>query len=376
MSYDPEASEEPRVTAPVDRRSFLAATGGAATALSGCLTGDGPAADGDGPYAGESLEVMIWSGNYADRFEENIKPMYEERSGSRLIVQRGWDEILSEIRAAPEDNPPYDVTITEGWFYHVGREDGLFEPIREENVPNLEQAMDYYRDFRSTEFGVPVDGAPTTLIYRDDLGFEPESWADFNSEEAMDSEGVGIDAGFWVFPMHAAAVGMDEAELAGELYDESLHNAAMQTLEEWPIEGWATTGEDIWQLFEAGVIDMAQWYFEQTHFDIQDIDGLSHVAPEENTGFVNHWCVVEGTDKRDHAEHFLNFLLDAETQNEWAQHNPGLFCNSDIEYASDEVEEQLPSNSEEAQNIAFPDWDYLLDHQDEFAQFFQEQQTS
>lgn len=358
-----------------DRRTFLStAAAGATMGFAGCLTGDA-GSDGDGEFAGETLEVMIWSGNYADRFEENIKPMYEEETGTELVVQRGWDEILSEIRAAPEDNPPYDVTITEGWFYHVGRQDDLFEPIREENVPNLEQAMDYYREFRTTEYGVPVDGAPTTLIYRDDLDFDPESWDDFAAEAAADAAGVGIDAGFWVFPMHAAAIGTGGSG-AGELYDESTHDDVRATLDSWPIEGWAESGEDIWQLFEAGVIDMAQWYFEQTHYDIQDIDGLSHFAPEDNTGFVNHWCVVRGTDRREHAEHFLNFLLDAEVQNEWSQHNPGLFCNADIEYATDELQEQLPSNNEEAQDIAFPDWEYVLEYQDEFSEFFQELQTS
>lgn len=358
-----------------DRRTVLStAAAGASVGVAGCLTGDDDAG-GEGEYAGERLNVMIWSGNYADRFEENIKPMYEDRTGTELVVQRGWNEILSEIRAAPEDNPPYDVTITEGWFYHLGRQDDLFEPIREENVPNLEDVMEFYREFRPTEYGVPVDGAPTTLIYRDDLDFEPDSWDDFASEEAQNSAGVGIDSGFWVFPMYAAAIGTDMAPLADEVYDESLHGDVMDTLSSWPIEGWAESGEDIWQLFDAGVIDMAQWYFEQTHYDIQDIDGLSHTAPENNTGFVNHWCVVRGTDRREHAENFLNFLLDPDVQNEWSEHNPGLFCSSDIEYATEELESQLPSNDEEARNIAFPNWEDVLEHEAEFSEFFQELQT-
>ena len=360
------------------RRTFLAAAGaGTATALAGCSAlaggggGNGSTAgeSGSGPdFSGETLRVMVWSGNYADRFEETIKPMYEERTGGTLQVNRGWNEILAQIRSAPEDEPPFDVTITEGYFYLLGRADDLFLPVRSENVPNMDEVIDYYTDFRTTEFGVPIDGAPTTLIYRNDQGFEPSEWADLASDTVQNSNGIGIDKGFWWFPQHDAAVAMDEMELAGEVYDEEMTMEVFDYMaSEWPIQGWATSGEDIWQFFENGIIDYAQWYYEQTAFDIGDYDNLSHTAPERNSGFVNHWCPVRGTDKRRMAEDFLNFLLDADTQTTWSENSPTLFTNENMEYATEKLNQDLPNNSEEAGLIAWPEFDYVNSNFSKFA---------
>ncbi len=359
------------------RRTFLAAAGaGTATALAGCSAlaggGGGGATAGEGgsgpDFSGETLRVMVWSGNYADRFEETIKPMYEERTGGTLQVNRGWNEILAQIRSAPEDEPPFDVTITEGYFYLLGRADDLFLPVRSENVPNLEEVISYYTDFRTTEFGVPVDGAPTTLIYRNDQDFEPSQWSDLASDTVQNSNGIGIDKGFWWFPQHDAAVAMDEMELAQEVYDEEMTMDVFDYMQnEWPIQGWATSGEDIWQFFENGIIDYAQWYYEQTAFDIDDYDNLSHTAPSRNSGFVNHWCPVRGTDKRRMAEDFLNFLLDADTQTTWSENSPTLFTNENMEYATDKLDEDLPNNSDEAQLIAWPEFDYINSNFSKFA---------
>ena len=369
------------------RRRFLAAAGaGTATALAGCsaLAGGGGGGgatageSGSGPdFSGETLRVMVWSGNYADRFEETIKPMYEERTGGTLQVNRGWNEILAQIRSAPEDQPPFDVTITEGYFYLLGRADDLFLPVRSENVPNMDEVIDYYTDFRTTEFGVPIDGAPTTMIYRNDQDFEPSEWADLASDTVQNSNGVGIDKGFWWFPQHDAAVAMDGMELAGEVYDEEMTMEVFEYMNsEWPIQGWATSGEDIWQFFENGIIDYAQWYYEQTAFDIDDYDNLSHTAPSRNSGFVNHWCPVRGTDKRRMAEDFLNFLLDADTQTTWSENSPTLFTNENMEYATDKLDEDLPNNSEEAKLIAWPEFDYINSNFSKFADRISQMEAS
>ena len=379
MRDDTEQRREASTTgARSSRRTFLAAAGaGTATALAGCSAlaggggGNGSTAgeSGSGPdFSGETLRVMVWSGNYADRFEETIKPMYEERTGGTLQVNRGWNEILAQIRSAPEDEPPFDVTITEGYFYLLGRADDLFLPVRSENVPNMDEVIDYYTDFRTTEFGVPIDGAPTTLIYRNDQGFEPSEWADLASDTVQNSNGIGIDKGFWWFPQHDAAVAMDEMELAGEVYDDEMTMEVFDYMgSEWPIQGWATSGEDIWQFFENGIIDYAQWYYEQTAFDIGDYDSLSHTAPERNSGFVNHWCPVRGTDKRRMAEDFLNFLLDADTQTTWSENSPTLFTNENMEYATEKLNQDLPNNSEEAGLIAWPEFDYVNSNFSKFA---------
>lgn len=367
-----DTSAEPSDRSPsTSRRRLLAATAvGSASALAGCaetFAGNGS--------ADEQLRVMVWSGNYADRFEEGLVSQWEAEHDIDIDLRRGWGEVLEDIRNAPADDPPFDVTVAEGNFYYYGRQDDLFEPIDVDNLSNYDEIMDFFTEIRDPEYGMPVDGAPCTIIHRDDADVDPEAWADFSSDAVADSEGVGIDTGFWWYPMYAAAIGMDEADGAGEMYEADLHDDVLERIENWGIEEWAASGEDIWQAFENDVIDVAQWYYDQTAFDIDDYEGLSHTVPEQTTGWINNWCIVRGTDMHDEAEQFIDFLLDAEVQSEWAESHPMMFSNEHIDYPA-ELEADLPTTDEEARTIAFPDWEHLSDHagvlSDEFSRMQQQ----
>ncbi|WP_408958156.1 PotD/PotF family extracellular solute-binding protein [Natrinema sp. 74] len=341
------------------RRQLLTTTAvGSVTALAGCakLLGSDP-----------GLRVAVWSGNYSDRFEKGVVSQWEEEHDIEIQLQPEWAGILNKIRSAPKDNPPFDLTVAEGNFYYYGRQDDLFEPIRTKNVPNAEEIMDFYTEIREPKYGMPVDGAPCTIIHRDAADVQPGTWSEFNT--AATDTAVGIDTGFWWYPLYAAAIAMDAKPSAEEMYDASLHEDVLSTIEGWNIESWASSGADIWQAFDNGVIDAAQWYYDQTAYDIDDYDGLSHTMPEQTTGWLNNWCVVRGTDKRDEAEKFINFLLDSEVQSEWSQHHPMMFSNRNIEYAKG-LEEDLPTTTEEAENIAFPDWSYLADYSSDLSDAF------
>ncbi|SDR10027.1 ABC transporter substrate-binding protein [Natronobacterium texcoconense] len=351
------------------RRRLLTTTAvGSVSAFAGCaemLAGDDDSTD--------RLRVMVWSGNYADRFEEGLVPQWESEHDVEIDLRRGWDEVLEDIRNAPADDPPFDVTVAEGNFYYYGRQDDLFEPIDVDNISNYDEIMDFFTEIRNPEYGMPVDGAPCTIIHRDDADVDPETWADLSSDAVQNSEGVGIDTGFWWYPMYAAAIGMDEEDGAGEIYDEDLHDDVLERIENWGVEEWASTGEHIWQAFENGVIDVAQWYYDQTAFDIDDYDGLSHTMPEQTTGWINNWCVVRGTEMQDEAEQFIDFLLDADVQSEWAQHHPMMFSNENIEYPA-ELEEDLPTTDEEARTVEFPDWSELAEYSDDLSDEFSRMQ--
>ncbi len=54
---------------------------------------------------------------------------------------------------------------------------------------------------------------------------------------------------------------------------------------------------------------------------------------------------------------------------------PTLFCNENTEYAGD-LADDLPSNSEEARNIAFPDWEFLSEHSGDLSDDFTEMQSN
>ncbi|MXV61459.1 extracellular solute-binding protein [Natronorubrum sp. JWXQ-INN-674] len=360
-------SESSGTSSTVSRRRLLSATAvGSATALAGCaelLGGE------------QGLRVMVWSGNYADRFEDGVVSQWESEHDTEIELHRGWDGVLEQIRNAPEDDPPFDVTVAEGNFYYYGRQDDLFEPIDRDALSNDDEIMDFFTEIRDPEYGMPVDGAPCTIIHREDADVDPERWDDLSSSAVGDSEGVGIDTGFWWYPMYAAAIGMDDEDGAGEMYDEALHEDVLAQIEDWDVDEWASSGEDIWQAFDNETIDVAQWYYDQTAYDIDDYEGLTHTMPERTTGWINNWCVVRGTDMQDEAESFIDFLLDSEVQSEWAESHPMMFSNENIEYPA-ELEDDLPTTDEEARDIAFPDWEYLSNHDSDLSDAFTSMQQS
>ncbi|APW98257.1 spermidine/putrescine ABC transporter substrate-binding protein [Halobiforma lacisalsi AJ5] len=353
---DPDAG----ASGPSRRRLLSAAAAGSVTALAGCT----------GAIGGEApLRVSIWSGNYADRFEESVVPRYEAEHDVDVEIHRGWDEILTDIRSAPADDPPFDVTVAEGNFYYYGRQADLFEPIRTENLENDDEIIDFYREMRDTEYGLPVDGAPCTIIHREDMDLEFDSWSALAADAVQESAGIGVDTGFWWYPLYATAIAMDDEPGADEMHDPAMHDDVLETFEGFNVSSWASSGEDIWQAFDNGVIDVAQWYYDQTAYDIDDYDGLTHTMPEQTTGWLNNWSVVRGTDKRDEAEGFIDFLLDADVQSAWAEHAPLVFSNRNVDYPS-ELEADMPTTTEEAETIAFPDWETIGSHDDDLSEAF------
>ncbi|NHN49345.1 extracellular solute-binding protein [Halostella sp. JP-L12] len=359
------------------RRAFLGTAGTSiALGLAGCTGGGGGSNSGDGPFAGQTLRVTTWSGEYTERFRNTIKPWYEEESGGTLEVIPGWSELISQIRSAPENNPPYDVTITDGYFYYQGRSDDLFEPVRYDNVPNYEGVHQFLKEFRgdNNEYGVPVDGEPIAMPYNSDIDFDPTSWSDLQSDEA---EKITLEGGFYAYPMQIGAIIADDLEGTDEMYDEQYHDAPWEALSSLDVASWYSSGAEVWEHLSQGIANIGQYYYATSKIKARDDStNLDLVVPEVTGGYFDNFCVVRGTDKRDMAEHYLNFLLDPEIQSRWSEESWEVKSHSECEYP-DFVAEDLPTTNEEMEEqLNFPNWEYLTSHSDKFNQDFNETKQS
>lgn len=344
---------------PVSRRRFLSASAVATvTGLAGCASDSGA----------EQLSVTGYPGPYADGLEDEIGPIFEEETGAELVVNRVSAEHISEIQSAPEDNPPYDAAAVTGLSYKIGRNEGLFMELRDENIPNQDVIYDYLMNYRPTEVGLPVTGGLWNMVYPDSLDWEPEAWSDLTEAEA---ENIALRSDFWNFPVHVAAVASQAAPLAEELQDESMHDAVFDMFDQMDIASWISSPADMWQLFENDVIDIGMSNTEETLADERVIDGdYSVTIPTETAGYLDMFVVVRGTDKRDLAEEYINFMLTREVQETWAEVAPNLYANSNVQYPGD-LQDIIPTTEEQFQGIAFPDWNTpLFDFRSELADRF------
>lgn len=343
------------------RRSFLAATGAAALGgIAGCLGGDGG--------SDEPLRVTAWSGPFEERFREGFAESYEEEYGTEVEVIPEWSEVLSNIRAAPEDDPPYDVTIVDGWFYWEGRQDDLFLEVDYDEITNWNEVYEYIQEFRDHTYGVPIEGQSTSIVYIEDEYEEPETWADF-----ADMDGLAMEGGFPIYPLQVGAVLAGELPGDGELYESQYHDDVIDSLAALDVTEWYSSGADIWEAMDQGLASAAQYYGFMTAYNADEDRniGLDVVVPEETGGFWDSWCIVRGTDKEEEAHRFLNHLLDADVQAGFAEISGEMLANKNVGQP-DWKKGLVPPTSEQLENVYLPDWksldEYYGDLQDGFDQ--------
>jgi len=341
----------------ISRRQFIGSASVAATVgFTGCLgSGGNPGGNSTGKeYSRQTLSVTGFSGVYADTLENAIGPMFKEETGAELRVNRVTASHVPKIRAAPEDNPPFDVASVTGLTYKIGRLNDLWLKLRMDNIPNRDQIYQQLLDFRPTEYGLPVDGGLWTIVYKDEIGWEPQGWTAYTDPTA---EKVSLRSDFWNFPIHIGALADQTAPGAEELYDESMHQSVIDTLQSMPIPSWVSTPADMFQKMQNDVINQAQVAAEVSLSDerIGDEGSLSVAVPTETTGYLDQFVVVRGTDKRDLAEKYINFVLEKEVQERWAEEATNFYANKNIEYPGD-LGERMPTSSEALAKVAFPDW--------------------
>lgn len=352
------SSQAPHI---INRRNFLKTSAvGSVGLLAGCLgQKDQKADDGeqnDKSEEGETLRVSVWSGQYADFFENSIKPMYEEETNETLEIIPGWDNIIANIRSSPEDDPPYDVTVTEGLFYQQARNENLFFPIREDNIPNLEEVYPYVKDLKTTEYGVPIDAAPVAIIFNNDLiDYEIDSWQSLINEQTR----MTLEGGFYAYVLHIGAILLDERPGVKEIYDPDYHDAVFDAVTEFNAAAWYGTGAERWQHLQQQIAHAAQSYFGVSVGRGEENDWMSISLPEETTGYYNHYGVVRGTNKRDLAEHFLNFMLREDVQTKWGETSHQLLANQNATHSERALEAGFPTTNKEYQNFHFPDYEAL-----------------
>ncbi|WP_254522195.1 extracellular solute-binding protein [Natrinema caseinilyticum] len=324
----------------------------------------GSGSDSSGP-----LRVATWSGPYTDRFRNKIKKPYEEETGNKIQCIPGYSEILSKIQSAPEDNPPYDLAVADDYFYFQGTQSGLFAEVDHDNIPNYDDVFPVLKEIRSDghKYGVPVEGNPNAIAYSDDLESPPTKFAHF--AESNRNLKISLSDGFYIYPLQTGAIVADDVEGTGELYDEQYHDAPFNAIGEMNVTKWFTSGAQIWELFRNDIINTAQYYWATAAYQARTNDSLNLnvVVPDVTGGYFDDYCLVRGSDKKEQAEEFLNFLLRADIQTKWSETSWEIKSNKNAEYP-EFVAETIPTTNEELKGLQLPDWGYLSDYNSDFSE--------
>jgi spermidine/putrescine transport system substrate-binding protein len=367
----------------VGRRTFLAGSSAAAVALAGCAGGGDGGDGGDGgttgttdaaPFAGETLRVSTWSGTNEQIFRETIKPMYEERVGGTLEVVGNWTQILSKIRAAPADDPPYDLTVGGSRIHYLGDQADLWEPVRYENVPNAEVIRDSLTETRSSEKAVPIAYGVMCYAYDEDsLSWQPGEWSDLTTT----AERVALPGSYYTNALMMGAIISEAEPMEQEIYSADGLDTVFETLGQVPISKFYSGAQDLWSAIGGGTANVGQYFFAYSVAKDRASDSLNvgvHV-PERTTGYVDFYQIVRGTQHRAMAEDFLDFLLSAEAQSAYADSFNLGTANPEAELP-ELSRRQLPTTDAELENVAFQRYSELAQEFSDIRQRYEEFKSS
>jgi len=129
--------------------------------------------------ATEELVVTTYGGSWEAFWRDTLLPDFAERTGLSARIDTGLGRVYTtNMRAAGADNPPYGVVMTNEIFSLTLRNEGFFEELELEKLPNY---ADLYPIATAAAGGMGAIGmiSPIGIGYRTDLvQTPPTSWAD------------------------------------------------------------------------------------------------------------------------------------------------------------------------------------------------------
>ncbi len=322
-----------------------------------------PYADIRDKYKGEKLIATAWSGPYTEMFIEVFAKPFMEITGAEVEVQGVWTEIPSKIKAAPADDPPFDVTIGDGSVYYAVIEDNLFLPIRPENIPNMADTFPALLAQKPAAdgFGVPFDGAYAGIVTA--AGTDLTKWADFWDKPELKGK-ISFDKGFYysIYPA-IYALGLDPREA---LTDPALTDQVFAKTKELApsMLKWYESGGEFFGLLERGDLTAGYYYATQSAMgDVGERLNLTTVIPTDGqVGYIDYFFVVRGTKHQDLGEAFINFITSPDRQEEWCARQWMGIANSKVTLPDGVPYDHPPVSNEDWE--AFHDYDWDIFYQD------------
>lgn len=247
---------------------------------------------------------------YLNDFDDVIADMFKEATGYDVeVVSGNGAETMSRI-AAEKGNPQWDVVWIDSMYdvYNLAGDGELMTDFEPENAANL-------TDFSKTlvpenKCMYPTDiHAAGVLVYRNDVWSEadaPKTFADLTDEKYKDQVGMA-DPGVAAPAYPLAAYFMDSLGLeAGEEYFTTLFDNGLKVFPKNPQVVQALAGGDISiaMLQETNAYDM-----------VVSGEPVTIIWPKDGApGSARVAAISAQTQQPEIAKMFVNFLLDAKTQ--------------------------------------------------------------
>jgi spermidine/putrescine transport system substrate-binding protein len=273
--------------------------------------------------SGLAEELSVY--NWADYIDESLLTQYEEEYGVKIIYDTyaSNEDLLAKLQAGATG---YDVIFPSDYMVAQMIELGLLAEIDLNNIPNLKNIDPFFVDAPydpGNKHCVPYQWGTTGIAYKTEVAGDnpPDSWAAlFDPEQAKKwSEAGGIN----VLNDQRELIGAALRYLGYSINDKDeahLEEAKQVLLTVKPyIKTFNSEDYDDSLLIPGEVAISHAWSGDAAKAVFETTDETSgesewgYVIPKEGA-FVwqDNICVTASSQKKATAEHFMNYLLDAQ----------------------------------------------------------------
>src|SRR6202047_1265114 len=277
----------------------------------------GLASAGCGPKQ-DTLSLLVWEG-YAD---PSFLHAFEDAHHCKVVASYmgSSDELVAKLRGGSASN--YDVISPSSDVATSIVRANLAAPLDLSKLPSYLQLSSKLREsplvkLNGQTFGVPFMWGPNPLLYDTTVfAHPPDSWIVFWDPKFKAKASVWDE--LTTMYMAAQILGYDKPD-PGHLYN--LSDAELEAVKKKLLElkpnirkMWATGGE-LTNLFQNHEVVAAMGWPLMTN-QLRKINfPVGETIPKENTtGWIDHLMITAGSENKELANDFLEYMIEAQTQ--------------------------------------------------------------
>src|SRR6202051_2090786 len=265
-----------------------------------------------------ALNLLVWEG-YAD---PSFVKAFEEQHHCKVSASYmgSSDELVAKLRGGSSGN--YDVISPSSDVATSIAAAGLAAPLDCSKIPSYGQLSSQLTSLRLVRvkgqvYGVPFMWGPDPLIYDTTVfSHAPESWNVLWDPKYRGKISVWDDLS--TVYRAAQVLGYDKPD-PSQLYnlsDEQLEAVKKKLLELKPNirKMWATGGE-LTNLFESHEVVIAMgWPLNTADLKKANFPVGETIPRENTTGWIDHLMITAGSENKELAHKFLEYMIEAKTQ--------------------------------------------------------------
>ena len=265
-----------------------------------------------------TLNLLVWEG-YAD---PSFVKAFEEQNRCKVSASYmgSSDELVAKLRGGSAGN--YDVISPSSDVATMISQAGLAAPLDLSKLPSYEQlspklrALPLVKD-NGNIYGVPFMWGPNPLIYDTTaFGKAPDTWVAMWDPKLRNKISVWDDLS--TVYMAAQVLGYDKPDPSRlyNLSDSELEAVKDKLLALKPnIRKIWSTGGELTNLFENHEVVAAMGWPLMTNQLRAAKFPVGETIPRENTtGWIDHLMITGGSDNKELAYKFLEYMIEAQTQ--------------------------------------------------------------